>query len=163
MREKINQAIIEQELRKTFPACTKSFASSFIALLNVPIEEIATQSVLILEKPYGRNHILIDHGDFGISCALLLPGRSTSLHYHHIRKEFFCVRRGGITLTSGIDVYHLHSLECGISTPEVSHALANSGDKPAEVLEVFSPALLDDKYRISDPYTRRTGNVGVSE
>lgn len=163
MREKESQDNIQQDLHKVFPSCPEAFVLSFIALLDVPIEELATQSVLVLEKPYGRNHILVDRGDFGISCALLLPGRSTSLHYHHIRKEFFCVRRGGITLTSGANVHHLHSLECGISTPGVSHALANSGNQPAEVLEVFSPALLDDKCRISDPYTRRIGNVGVSE
>jgi mannose-6-phosphate isomerase-like protein (cupin superfamily) len=158
-----NYNVIQQALQGVFPNCPENFALNFLALLEVPIEELATQSIFTLEKPYGRNHILIDQGDFGLSCAWLLPGRSTSLHYHNTRQEFFCVRVGKVTLTSGTSVCHLNSLEYGKSIPGIPHALANSDIQPAEVLEVFAPAILDDKCRISDPYARRIGKVGVSE
>jgi mannose-6-phosphate isomerase-like protein (cupin superfamily) len=127
------------------------------------MEDIAAEAVLVLDKPYGKNHILIDSGDFGLSCARLLPGRTTSLHTHAIRREFFCVRRGAISLTLGDTQRRLGRLAHAGSTPGVPHALANDGHEPAEVLEMFAPALLDDKHRILDPYARRLGPVGVFE
>nr|WP_276510359.1 cupin domain-containing protein [Longimicrobium terrae] len=112
-----------------------------------------------MDKPYGRNHVLVAGGEYGLSLAVLLPGRSTSLHAHELRREVFCVRTGVLSLTRGDLQVRIGAGELDHSTPGEPHALANEGDEVLEVLEIFSPALLDDKVRISDRYDRALGKV----
>lgn len=154
---------VASALSRAFPDCPRDFVETFLALLEAPRQELAARAVLVLEKPYGRNHILVRDGAFGLSFAMLEPGRSTSLHFHRRRREFFCIRSGRITLTSGDAVISLDRFACGTSTVDVAHQLANLETAPAEVLEVFSPALLDDKHRVEDRYGRAVGDVGVFE
>lgn len=158
-----HRPVVATALRRTFPDCPREFVEAFVALLEAPRQELAAQAILVLQKPYGRNHVLVRDGAFGLSFAVLEPGRSTSLHFHRRRREFFCVRSGRITLTSGEEVIPLGRFACGTSTVGVAHRLANPATAPAEVLEVFSPALLDDKHRVEDRYGRAVGDVGVFE
>lgn len=157
------RAAVASALSRAFPDCPRGFADLFLALLEAPRQELTARAVLVLEKPYGRNHILIRDGAFGLSFAVLEPGRSTSLHFHRQRRELFCIRSGRIILTSKDAAIPLDRFACGTSTAGVPHRLANLGTVPAEVLEVFSPAFLDDKHRVEDPYGRAVGDVGVLE
>jgi mannose-6-phosphate isomerase-like protein (cupin superfamily) len=154
---------VRGRIAAVFPDCPDEIADRFIDALDRPTEELAAEAQLLLDKPYGRNHILVADGAYGLSFALLLPGQSTSLHFHSTRREFFCVRRGTLRLTSGERSMVLQRFACGHSTPGVPHSLANGGAGPLEVLEIFSPALLEDKVRVKDRYERKLGSVGVRE
>jgi mannose-6-phosphate isomerase-like protein (cupin superfamily) len=154
---------VRGRIAATFPDCPAEIADRFLGALDRPTEELAAEARLLLDKPYGRNHILVADGAFGLSFALLLPGQSTSLHFHTTRREFFCVRRGTLRLTTGERTTVLQRFGCGHSTTGVPHALANGGAGPLEVLEIFAPALLEDKVRVRDQYERKLGSVGVRE
>ncbi|HEU5319712.1 MAG TPA: cupin domain-containing protein [Methylomirabilota bacterium] len=146
-----------------FPGCPPDVVDDFIAALGAPSERLVAGARITLAKPYGANHILAAGGPYGLSFARFEPGRSTSLHYHTVRRELFCVRRGVLTLTSGPTVRRLRPFEVGRSTPGEPHALANEGAELLEVLEIFSPALLDDKVRVRDRYNRALGAVGLHQ
>jgi mannose-6-phosphate isomerase-like protein (cupin superfamily) len=143
--------------------CPAELAQRLLDLLNATPEDIADQARLLLQKPYGTNAILQDQGLFGLSFARLLPGQSTSYHYHQQRREFFCVHSGVLTLRSGIEERVLQRYGCGTSTPLVGHSLANQGSGMLAVLEIFTPALLNDKVRIHDRYDRPLGDVTLHQ
>lgn len=146
-------------IRGVLPDIPGEVLARFGQALGTPTDELAATADLVLEKPYGRNHVIVAAGEYGLSLALLLPGRSTSLHTHERRREVFCVRAGVLTLTRGGETLRLETGGLAHSTPGEPHALANDGAEPLEVLEIFSPALLDDKVRIADRYDRDLGRV----
>ncbi|UXY17274.1 hypothetical protein N8I74_01950 [Chitiniphilus purpureus] len=154
-----NLSVIQEMLAVVMPTCPAEISDRFLQLLSTPPAEITAQAKLLLNKPYGTNAILIPHGEYGLSFAQLLPKRSTSLHMHMLRREFFCVHHGVLTLVSGEETLIIDRLGCGFSTPNVSHMLANNSDEPLGVLEIFSPALLNDKVRLQDRYERLLGQV----
>lgn len=158
----IRRSILDR-IMAFFPDCPRALADRFIGSLDSPAEDLARACQLLLEKPYGRNHILVADGPAGLSFAVLRPGQSSSLHYHTVRRELFCVRRGTLLLTSGDCTTIMRPFECGESVPGVSHAIANAGEGPLEIIEMFAPALLNDKVRVRDPYRRKLGGVGVRE
>ncbi|MBB4636968.1 cupin domain-containing protein [Longimicrobium terrae] len=146
-------------IRGVLPGVPDDVLVRFARALRAPLDELAAVAELVLDKPYGRNHVLVAGGEYGLSLAVLLPGRSTSLHAHELRREVFCVRTGVLSLTRGDLQVRIGAGELDHSTPGEPHALANEGDEVLEVLEIFSPALLDDKVRISDRYDRALGKV----
>jgi mannose-6-phosphate isomerase-like protein (cupin superfamily) len=156
-------AAVRARIREVFPACPEGLAERFTALLARPRDDLIARATLVLDKPYGRNHLLDAEAEHGISFAVLLPGRTTSLHWHARRRELFCVRAGRLDVTIGDERRPLATGELAGSTPGIQHALANAGAGDAEVLELFSPYLLDDKTRVSDPYGRRIGAVTVEQ
>jgi mannose-6-phosphate isomerase-like protein (cupin superfamily) len=87
----------------------------------------------------------------------------TSLHWHGQRRELFAVRSGRMLLSCGDDRSILVEGELARSIPRVAHSLANAGSADLEVLELFSPYLLDDKVRVQDFYGRLTGSVTVDQ
>ena len=152
-----------EQLAVTLPTCPETFADWFMQLISATPSEITARAIILLNKPYGTNAILVDRGEFGLSFAQLLPGRSTSLHFHQQRREFFCVHHGTLSLTYGDQNCTIERFACGHSTPNVSHMLANASDQPLGVLEIFSPALLNDKVRLQDRYERPLGSVTFDE
>ncbi|HLL47751.1 MAG TPA: cupin domain-containing protein [Longimicrobiaceae bacterium] len=146
-------------IRRVLPGVPNDVLSRFDRALWTPTAELAAGAELVLDKPYGRNHVLAASGPYGLSLAVLLPCRSTSLHTHLQRHEVFCVRTGILSLTKGGRQVRLTEGELDHSTPGEPHSLANDGSGVLEVLEIFSPALLDDKVRISDRYDRALGRV----
>ncbi len=145
------------------PACPAELAARFLKLLQATPEAVAGQARLQLHKPYGTNVILEDKGQFGLSFARILPGQSTSYHYHQQRREFFCVHSGVLSLHNGSEIEVLGRLGCGASMPHIAHSLANHGDSMLAVLEIFTPALLDDKVRVYDLYHRPLGEVTLHQ
>jgi mannose-6-phosphate isomerase-like protein (cupin superfamily) len=154
---------LRDHVAASFPDCPEDLADQFVDALDRPAEDLAARAAIILDKPYGRNHILAREGTHGLSLAVLQPGQSTSLHFHEFRRELFCVRSGTLHLTNEGRVMILQRLDCARSTPGIPHSLANGGPDPLEILEIFAPALLDDKVRVEDRYDRKLGAVGVKE
>jgi mannose-6-phosphate isomerase-like protein (cupin superfamily) len=116
--------------------------------------------VLTFVKPYGMNRILHLDDRFGVSCAMFGAGHETSYHRHLQRVELFCVRRGVLELHREPGrVETLHAFEHSSSRPGQPHRLRNPGGEPLEVVELFSPPLLDDKVRLADGYGRALGAV----
>ncbi|MET8679639.1 NUDIX domain-containing protein [Streptomyces sp. NPDC004647] len=152
-----------QRVRAQLPGIPESVVSDFMSLADADAAELEARAEWHLEKPYGANHILVGTGRWGLSFARLLPGRSSSFHLHRTRREFFRVRTGVLTLRTGAHTAPLYALECGESTPDVPHAIANDGAEPLEIVEIFSPAALDDKVRIEDRYGRPLGQVVFGE
>lgn len=146
-----------------FPSCPKALVERFVLLLDAPREVLIARATRILEKPYGCNHLLDAEGGHGVSFALLYPGRTTSLHFHEQRRELFAVRSGRLSVILGTERRLLVAGEAACSTPHVPHALENEGREDLEVLELFSPYLLDDKTRVHDPYGRPIGAVTVDQ
>jgi len=152
---------LRQALTAAFPEIPAALADQFAQVVCDGPE--GQPVVHRLDKPYGRNLILAISGDYGLSCARLLPGRTTSYHRHATRREFFAVREGRLHLRDGDDRRILRCGDWGASTPGVAHQLANAGNADCEFVEVFSPPLLEDKFRIDDPYSRPVGQVGLHE
>lgn len=148
------------EIRRLWPDSPDLLLSDFARFYLMPIDEIATHASLTLDKPYGINYILVPEGAFGLSCARLLPGQGSSLHYHRQRREFFRVRTGRLTLTRGAEREVLDAGASAHSTPLEAHSIANESDDVLEILEIFAPAILDDKVRVDDRYRRKLGDVG---
>ena len=146
-------------IRAVMPDLGAEALARFNEALRQPTEALVRAAARILEKPYGRNHILSESADHGISFVVMLPGRSTSVHVHGTRRELFCVRRGTLTLFKADRRIDLHPYQCEWSTPGEPHALANEAAGVLEVLELFAPPLLDDKIRLSDRYDRKLGAV----
>jgi mannose-6-phosphate isomerase-like protein (cupin superfamily) len=146
-----------------FPACPPAVVDEFIELVTQDSEVLASRAELILQKPYGRNCILRASGTWGLSFAQLEPGRGTSTHMHAQRRELFCVRRGQLKLTAGGEQRILNVGELGESKPHEPHSIANAGSSLLEIAELFSPALLDDKVRLHDPYGRAVGAVTLHQ
>lgn len=149
----------EALIRRMLPGVPDDVLHRFARALATSTAELSAAAELVLDKPYGRNHVLVTGGDYGLSMAVLLPGRSTSVHTHEQRREVFCVRTGLLSLVKGGRRTRLAAGELDHSTPGEPHSLANEGTEVLEVLEIFSPALLDDKVRISDRYDRALGRV----
>ncbi|WP_416959403.1 NUDIX domain-containing protein [Streptomyces sp. Agncl-13] len=154
---------VRKRLTALLPSIPEEEIAGFLSMADAPHEELVARAVRSLDKPYGENHILVDSGQWGVSFARLLPGRSSSYHFHHIRKEFFRVRTGTLTLRQEDGSSLLHPLDCGTSTPGIAHSIGNDGQQPVELVEIFSPALLDDKERVSDRYGRPLGQVAFGE
>jgi mannose-6-phosphate isomerase-like protein (cupin superfamily) len=156
-------ANVRERLYEAFAHCPDEMADLFCWLLLQPTGVLVASARISLPKPYGTNHILVLEMGFGVSFACMQPGQGTSLHYHMQRRELFCVRVGDLHLIHGDNVQHLPVGGIGRSTPGIPHSLRNDGDAPLEVLEVFSPALLDDKVRIADRYDRALGAVSLCQ
>jgi mannose-6-phosphate isomerase-like protein (cupin superfamily) len=119
---------------------------------------------LILQKPYGLNRILKwRNRAVGLSTAVLFPHCGTSTHLHDTRKEVFLVLRGAVIFTFGGEMCQLESGDFGVSVPNQPHRLWNASVVSAHILEMFSPADLDDKRRLEDRYGRKIGCVMHSE
>lgn len=150
-------------LRSIAPECPAHVVDRFVRSLEAESELLASQAELTLDKPYGVNHILIAEGEAGLSFARLMPDTTSSHHVHARRSELFWVRRGELTLRSGEDELKLQRGEIGVSVPGRPHAIANEGPELVEIVEVFVPALLSDKVRLSDRYARPLGPVDVGQ
>lgn len=123
-------------------------------------QEVVNQAIFTLQKPYGLNHILILNNSYGISFAQIKLKQGTSYHYHTQRKELFYVYSGQLTLLKENETVVLDPYTIASSNPYEKHALRNEGPSELlEVLEIFSPPLLDDKTRVIDLYNRKLGNV----
>jgi mannose-6-phosphate isomerase-like protein (cupin superfamily) len=158
-----SESDIRRVVEHVFPHCTFESIEKFVALLHAPASDIVTSAERILEKPYGLNHILRLDDRHGASYVILYPGRSTSLHVHRVRCEFFVVRTGEIELICGETSSILSKGRHGQSTPQVPHRLHNKSGERVEIIEMFSPFLLDDKVRLWDSYGRQLGAVGATQ
>lgn len=154
---------IRAQLMACFPSCSESLVGLFLEFLLRSPAEVCRQAMTVLPKPYGRNHILLVNAGFGLSLAQIEPEQSTSLHFHSSRREFFCVMTGELSLVVGDKESTLGVGECGMSTPNVPHSLRNKHSSTLRVLEMFSPALLEDKVRVSDKYERPLGAVSLHQ
>ncbi len=154
---------VSNALGALWPDCDPSVRELFLQLLEEPAVEIVKRARFVLGKPYGTNSILLDSGMYGLSFAQLGAGQSTSLHFHNTRREFFCVHHGTLALTSNGETTALTRHQCAWSTPGRPHRLANTSDGPLGVLEIFSPALLNDKVRLQDKYQRTLGLVTLHQ
>jgi mannose-6-phosphate isomerase-like protein (cupin superfamily) len=134
-------------------------AEHFCRLVAEPAKAIVHRAHVTLPKPYGANHILAVEADYGISFACIDPGHGTSVHYHVRRRETFLVRTGTLLLLHGDTETRLHEGDIGQSIPGTPHSLRNGGASQLHVLEMFLPALLDDKVRVADRYARPLGAV----
>ncbi len=154
----LNQAIIE-----IFPSIETSTIDFFLHCCVVSSQDILKQKEFSIDKPYGSNHILLMTEFFGISFAQIKPRHGTSYHYHSVRKEFFFVKSGILTLIKEKAVTTLAPLGVENSNPFERHCLKNSGKELLEILEIFSPPLLNDKVRVKDEYRRKLGGVNYLE
>jgi mannose-6-phosphate isomerase-like protein (cupin superfamily) len=146
-------------LREVWPDSTNSMIQEFLNYCSKTSRELVEMAEISISKPYGWNHIISLHPDYGISFMKMNPREATSFHKHSQRKEFFFVRCGVLTLKTQDDLRILNQFSYGLSTPLSEHSLTNNGDEVLEVLEIFTPCLLDDKQRIDDRYARKLGDV----
>lgn len=152
------QAILDS-LKKVFPSISSHLVEKFLKYLTSPSEHLILCPYLKLNKPYGCNYVLEITEGFGFSFAQLNSGQSSSEHYHETRHEFFVVRKGELTLNKGGEKHLISQGEWNFSTPYEPHSIQNASFRKLEIIEVFSPSLLDDKIRIKDQYNRKIGKV----
>lgn len=150
---------LSNEVHQVLPDCPAEVIERLAHCLEAGLAGIAAEAEVSFDKPYGENHVLVVSGDYGLSCAGLDPGTSTSLHFHRHRCELFLVRTGTLTVVKGSEAIELGVGHRGESVPGELHSIANRGPGRVEVAEVFSPPLLDDKVRVSDAYGRGLGAV----
>src|SRR5258707_12642512 len=81
-----------------WPEIPEAVLDSYASVLAAEFEDLPATAKLVLDKPYGINVIEASIENFGVSVARLKPGRSSSFHYHHKRRELFTVRRGVLTV-----------------------------------------------------------------
>lgn len=146
-----------------FSPCPKLVRDFFTYAIAENSDSLIYQSKLALNKPYGTNIILQFIDAFAISFVRIEAGSGTSLHFHNIRREFFFVRDGILTFLDSDISTKLTSGCWAVSCPGRPHSLQNRGPHPVEIIEVFSPPLLDDKIRVKDNYGRRLGAVEQHE
>jgi mannose-6-phosphate isomerase-like protein (cupin superfamily)/ADP-ribose pyrophosphatase YjhB (NUDIX family) len=157
--ESDRSAATRRRVLAILPNCPEPIVERFVASASAPSAELAEQAAFSLDKPYGENHIIIADGEAGLSFARLRPGQGSSFHLHHHRSEVFLVREGTLTLQDAHGEQLLGPGDIGCSQPGRPHAITNRGDQLVELLEIFSPALLDDKVRLRDRYDRPLGDV----
>src|ERR1700684_4331913 len=91
---------VRNAVTRVYPDFPAVVAQEFLETLKTPTEALCATAELVLKKPYGKNHILRIGPTYGLSFACLVPGASTSLHYHRQRRELFFVRAGVLCFTS---------------------------------------------------------------
>lgn len=131
----------------------------YLTAVRSSAEVLVSRAERRLAKPYGHNWIVLTQKDYGVSFVQMDAGQSTSFHLHHHRRELFLVRAGQLNLQSGATQRIISEGEWGESTPGVPHRLSNQGTSRLELIEIFTPCLLDDKRRLSDSYSRALGEV----
>jgi mannose-6-phosphate isomerase-like protein (cupin superfamily) len=154
-----DEAYIAKQVFAQWPDCPAVVLERYLKALTSPAAALVSTALITLTKPYGRNNILSQHGEYGMSLLQMEPGQSSSFHRHSQRKELFVVRTGRLTVRFADHEEHLGPGECSVTVPPVAHAVSNQQEEPLEVLEMISPFLLDDKIRIHDRYQRRLGAV----
>jgi mannose-6-phosphate isomerase-like protein (cupin superfamily) len=150
-RDRVRQTLDSLGLTPAFEA--------FSSRLDAASDALIAGAAMILDKPYGRNILALLDPAFGISLVQMRPRAATSLHVHHRRREIFVIRSGALTLFQEGRSRRLGPWEVAQSTPASPHRLANDGEEPLEILELFAPNLLDDKVRLEDRYHRVLGPV----
>lgn len=150
---------LAQRVHKVLPECPPEVVGKLARYLGEPLMAAVATAEISFDKPYGENHVLEVSGEYGLSVARLAPGTSSSLHFHVHRRELFFIRSGTLTLTKGPRTLELGVGEYDCSVPGELHSIANRHDVELQIVEILSPALLDDKVRVSDAYGRRLGAV----
>ena len=60
--------------------------------------ETGRESIVITNKPWGHEELLLKEGEFGFKKLVVNPGKSTSYQYHNHKNELFYVESGTATL-----------------------------------------------------------------
>ncbi len=153
-----------EAIEGVFPHFPDHLLQQLLIYFNSSSADFTSSAYLKLDKPYGCNYVLCIADNFGLSLAQLKCGQSSSEHYHETRREFFIVKKGELTLFKNGENHVLSCGQWGFSTPFIPHSINNcSASEDLEILEIFSPPLLDDKIRLKDRYARKVGKVGHKE
>ena len=108
-------------------------------------------------RPWGSYDSLEKGPRFQVKRIIVKPGEETSLQIHYHRAEHWIVVKGTAKVTIDGKTILLTENESTFIPIGKSHAIANPGKIPLELIEVQSGSYLgeDDIVRIEDKYGRK--------
>jgi mannose-6-phosphate isomerase len=110
---------------------------------------------MIVDKPWGTVATFALNQPSSVRMITVLPGQTTSVHYHQLRDEMWVVLDPGITLKIGDRDVEASPGEEFVVPAEETHQISNSGPGPGRVLEIaYGYTMEDDSLRLHDDYGR---------
>lgn len=106
---------------------------------------------MIIEKPWGREEILLKSDDYVVKKLVMKAGHACSLQYHNLKHESFYVLSGKFKFTCNDSILELKAGDFFDLPPKMIHRMEALED--GEYLEC-STNHLDDVVRLQDNYNR---------
>lgn len=109
----------------------------------------------IIEKPWGREIILVEDKDYIVKELIVNPGQQLSLQYHKFKKEAMFLIDGVGQLQIGSKCHNMIRLEPYLIESNTIHRLmAPTASTHCRVVEISSNHP-DDVVRLEDDYNRK--------
>ncbi len=109
---------------------------------------------LVVNKPWGREHLLYRNRFAGVWALHLRRAGKTSLHCHPAKKTGLIVLEGTAVLSTLTSSFQLEALEGVILEPGVFHSTEANSRRSVRILEIETPPLKYDLVRLRDEYGR---------
>lgn len=116
--------------------------------------ETGKESVVITQKPWGHEELLLAVDGFGFKKLVINPGKMISYQYHHEKKEIFYIKSGVATIRLESGEKILNSGECLYIGAGEKHQAINNGAEDLVILEFSYPYNDNDLVRVEDPWNR---------
>jgi len=116
--------------------------------------EISSKSIVITQKPWGHEELLLAVDGFGFKKLVVNPGKSTSYQYHNHKNELFYVQSGTATMRLEDSEKILNAGEYIYLKAGAKHQTINNGSEDVVILEFGNPYNDSDVVRVEDPWDR---------
>ena len=107
-----------------------------------------------IDKPWGREEMLLEDSQIGVKHLIVSPGKMTSYHFHEKKNEVFYVLKGKVKLRLKDSEKVLNTGEYIYLPNHTEHQIINDFDEELTILEFGIPHDNSDVVRVEDPWKR---------
>lgn len=110
---------------------------------------------MLVEKPWGKVSTYALNQPSSVRIITIMPGQTTSEHYHQLRDEMWVVLDAGLRIQIGNREVEAKAGQEFVVPAEEPHRITNTGDHRGRVLEIAHGYTdEDDTHRLKDDYGR---------
>jgi mannose-1-phosphate guanylyltransferase/mannose-6-phosphate isomerase len=110
---------------------------------------------VLVEKPWGKVSTYALNQPSSVRIITIMPGQTTSEHYHQLRDEMWVVLDAGLRIQIGNREVDAKPGEEFVVPAEEPHRITNTGEHRGRVLEIaHGYTTEDDTHRLKDDYGR---------
>lgn len=117
------------------------------------LKTITTEYLATVEKLWGQEYWIVNNRHYCMKFLLVLPGKSSSRHYHRIKDETFYVDSGIVHLELDGKEYILHPGQSVRIEPKTPHRFWNDwGNDDVLIVEVSTQHDDEDVVRLCESF-----------